>query len=379
MRERPVRVLHLITDSGTGGAEKILYELVTRIDRSRFDCRVVVMKKPGTMAERMTGSGVEVMSLGLPKDTSIKYILELPSAGTRLYRELKRWKPDILHCWLFQANMLGRVVGKITGVPTIISGLRVTEMEKNIQYPIDRLTSGMTDLYLAVCEAVADHYRKNLSVIGKKMRVIRNGIDPTPYREQDRGRQRKELGLSENEIALGAMGRLHRQKGFDLLINAMAKVQETHPKAVLLIAGEGPQRGDLEKMAAPSGDRVRLVGEQKAEEFLAALDIFVLPSRWEGMPNAVLEAMASGLPVVASRVGGTPEIVSESNARTEAESGILVPPDDIDALAGALNELISSPERREKIGESARSRAEKLFSVKKMVEEYEALYEELSH
>ncbi len=378
----PVRITHLITDSGTGGAEKVLYELVRRLPPERYQCRVIVMKRPGRTAQLVADSGIPVMSLGLPSRTGAAYLLKLPLAFLRLLRELGRERPDVLHCWLFQANMLGRLAARLAGVAVNISGLRVVEMERTGQYWPDRLCAGLVTRYAAVCEAVAAHYCARLGIAAEKMAVVRNGIAPAPFAEADGGALRRELGIADGSKVIGAVGRLHRQKGLDILVRAMPALLARFPGLTLLIAGDGPERDRLEQLADAEGaaPHIRFLGEwTRVPELLAALDVFVLPSRWEGMPNALLEAMAAGVPAVAARVGGVPEIMAagESDAPLAGETGIMVGPEDPAALAGAVSALLQDENRRRSMGANARERVRSEFSLEKMVQGYERLYDSL--
>lgn len=366
-RGRPIRVTHLITDSGTGGAEKILFELVSRLDREQCISRVITIKKPGATAEKIKNAGVEVESLGMPATAGPAYPLLLLPAALRLSRMLRADPPDVLHCWLFQANVLGRLAARAAGLPANISSLRVVEMEKNWQYPIDRITSTMVTRYVAVCDAVAGHYRRKLGLDPQRIVTVPNGVDPGPFQGLDRPALRRELGVPEDGLVVGSAGRLHFQKGFDLLLKAWPRILAEFPGAELLIAGDGPERGRLESMAGPGA---RFLGEwSRMPELMGALDLFVLPSRWEGMPNVVLEAMAAGLPVVAARVGGAPELVVEGSD----ETGVLVEPGGSDALGRAMLSLLGDPDRRKRMGERAEAAVEK-YSMERMVGRYLDLY-----
>ncbi len=377
-RNKPLKVCHLITDSGVGGAEKILYELVTRLDPERFRCRVIVMKKPGAVAKELGKTGVTVTSLKLPQNIGPAYVLRLLPAVAGLISELRRDRPDVLHCWLFQANIAGRIAARLARVPINISSLRVLEAERMIQYPLDRVTALLVTRYVAVAEAVADHYRNKLDLPGERIEVIVNGVDIQSYEGASGDRLREELGLPEDAWIIGTAGRLHKQKGVDLLIQTMQKVRESCPAAVLLIAGEGPERETLQQQARALPERaVRFLGEWKRmDEFFSLLHVFVLASRWEGMPNALLEAMAAKVPVVASRTGGVPEVIGCEHEE-DKEPGIMVEPGSPVAYAEALLSLWRDPQRREAMRQNAGERAA-LFSLDRMAERYGRLYEELS-
>lgn len=378
----PVRVTYLITDSGTGGAEKMLFELIRRLPADRYSTRVIVLKAPGRTAERIRELGIPLDSLKLPGASGLGTARQLPKAFGRLVNLLRADPPQILHCWLFQANFLGRVAARIAGVPVNLSSLRVIEMEHGIQYPLDHCTRGLVTRYLAVAEAVARHYRANLGLGADRITVIPNGIDATVFRGHEPSVLRQELGLPLGVPVIGSMGRLHRQKGVDLLIRTLPKLWARFPELVLLVAGEGPEREELEELAEASGaeGRVKFLGEfLRAPEFMAGLDLLVLPSRWEGMPNVVLEAMAAGRAVVAAAAGGVPELVISGIAKAAGtgETGIMVSPERPELLAEAVAALLADEPRRIAMGQAARARVAAEFSLEKMVARYIALYDEL--
>jgi len=378
----PIRVMHLITDSGIGGAEKIMAELASRLDPEQFTCRVVALKEPGATAQKLIERGIRVDSLHLPSRMKPGYLLAAMPAMLRLLRLIREFRPQILHCWLFQANLMGRFAARLARVPVNLSGLRVIEMEHRSQYLPDRLTRGLVTRYVAVCEAVARHYRERLRLPPSKLTVILNGVEPAAEGEHDREQARRELEISGDPPVIGFLGRLHPQKGVDLLIEAFSDVVIHYPRALLLIAGKGPMTAELAAQAKRRGlqERVRFLGEcDGPRRFLAALDLLVLPSRWEGLPNVVLEAMAQGLPVVAARVGGTPELVvsGEADHPRPDETGLLVAPGNVGGLARAITALLADPDRAAAMGQRARDLVRAEFSLAAMIQKYGGLYQEL--
>jgi glycosyltransferase involved in cell wall biosynthesis len=185
---------------------------------------------------------------------------------------------------------------------------------------------------------------------------------------------RRTFGVQAQGLLVGTVGRLHPQKGFASLLAAVARVRERLPAIRLLLVGGGALRRDLVARAEALGlaEVVIFAGSRgDVPEILAALDLFVLPSLWEGLPNAVLEAMAAGLPVVATAAGGTPEVV------VDGETGLLVPPGDVTALAEAIERLLRDPGLRRKMGEAGRKRVEGHFTIEQTVAQTVALYETL--
>lgn len=383
-KDGPVRIDHLITDSGVGGAEKILYELVKRLDPDKYRCRVIVMKKPGAIAKMIAEAGIPLISLDLPVSVGLLYPLFLIPAAKRLLGHLREDPPRILHCWLFQANIMGRIAAGFSNVPVNISSFHGVEMTSWFHYPVDRATKGLVTRYLMVCKASARHFLEKLRLAPDKISVVFNGISLAPFKGCDRMSSRGGLSLSMQEMVIGAVGRLHRDKDLEMLIRALPIVLSVFSGLNLLVAGDGPERERLERYAdkCSVAKRVKFLGDwDKVPRMLAALDLFVQSSRTEGMPMVLLEAMASGLAVVATDVGGVSELVvaGKINSSVSGETGILVQPGDHESLAQAIIELLGNQARRQAMAKAAGKRMEAEFTINKMIENYTELYDELSN
>jgi len=293
------------------------------------------------------------------------------SVAWRLYRLLRRERPTILHTWMFHANVPGRLLGRLAGVPIIISSERTMGQEGRWRYRLNRITAPLTDRVVCVSQQVADFVVQEVGIPQCKVVVIPNGIDLRNFKYLPAKRQaRAALGLPYELALIGTVARLNPVKRLDVLLQALASVNGV----CAVIIGDGPERARLEALRKQLGlvERVRFVGQQSnVPEWLAAMDLFVLPSDWEGMSNALLEAMAVGLPVVATAVGGTPEVV------VDGVTGLLVPPRDPEALAEAIIALLQDRERAEAMGRTGQERVERYFTVERMVQKTEALYEEL--
>ena len=372
------RVLYLITSSGVGGAELALWQLLRRLDRSRWEPTVVSLKPPGEIAARIGSLGVEVLSPGVGDETGVLAALELFVEARRLPRLLGGRRFDIVHSLLFRANLLARLAVARLGRPPLINAIRVTpEEEGPWMRRVDRLTSRRVTCYLALSGNLAAKLEARLSLPAGRVRAIANGVDLV---EADlalaaaRPTARRQFGIFPPEIAIACVGRLHPQKGLVHLLGAFHALLKLHPTARLLLAGDGPDRPALEGTVRTLrlGPFVRFLGTLAAPwPLLAAADMFVLPSLWEGMPNALLEAMAAGLPCVATAVGAVPEMV------VDGREALVVPPGDVGALARALAELAASPARRREMGAHARQRVETAFRIEATVAQTERLYDEL--
>ena len=363
-----MKILHLITELDTGGAQKALARLLARLDRRRFEPAVACLYNGDkAVAQEIRRLGIPVTDLGLTA----------PWRGDglwRLYRLLRRERPAILHTWLFHANVPGRVLGRLARVPLIISAERTLGMESQMRYRLNRLTAPLADRVICVSQAVADFAAQTIGIAPDKLVVIPNGVPLADFAPGERAPARARLGLPASAFVVGMVGRLEPVKGVPDLLAAFARLPSRHPETLLLLVGAGSQQRPLESLARRRGlgQRVRFLGHREdVAALLPALDLLALSSHWEGMPNAVLEAMAAGLPVVATAVGGAPEVV------VDGVTGLLVPPRDPQALAQAIAGLLSDPERRRRMGRAGRERAAAHFRVEQMVERTERLYRDL--
>ncbi len=359
------RVLYFITELNVGGAEKSLARLLVGLDRRRFIPSVACLYgSDSPVADQIRALDVPVVDLGM----SHKWRLD---AFGRLYRLLRDERPVILHTWLFHANVPGRIVGRLAQVPIVINGERTMGMESRWRYRLNRMTHSLADRVVCVSPKVADFVVERVGVPRNKIVVIPNGVDLADFSHlPDKRAARAALGLSADRLVLGTVSRLHPVKRLDVLLRALVWLGS----AQTVIVGYGPEERRLKVLAEQLGleKRVHFVGQQRdVRPWLAAMDVFVLSSDWEGMPNAVLEAMACGLPVVATSVGGTPDIVVDGG------TGLLVPPRDPLSLAEALRALAADPDRRRGMGIAGRQRVVLCFSAERMVERTQALYGEL--
>lgn len=368
---KEIKILHLITELSTGGAQKALACLLRHLDRGRFIPAVACLYNGDKIvAQQIRALGVPVTDLGM----TAKWRCD---ALWRLYRLLRRERPTILHTWMFHANLSGRVLGRLAGVPIVISSRRNINIGGPWRDLLNRCTAWLDDAVIAVCESAREAEIKRASAAPDKVVTIYNGVDAGRFATVNlraAAQVRHFFGIAAEAPLLGAMGRLHPQKGFSDLLAALVQVREAIPSVRLLLVGDGGLRDSLETQAREMGlsGLVTFAGMRTdVPEILSALDVFVLPSLWEGMPNVLLEAMAAGLPVVATAVGGTPEVV------VDGVTGLLVPPRDPAALAQAIATVLRDADVRRRMGEAGRERVERCFSLEEMVRRTEDLYEEL--
>jgi glycosyltransferase involved in cell wall biosynthesis len=372
MENAKVKICYLINGLSSGGAEMMLYRLLDGLDREKYDPQVVILLNlDGPLRKRIEALGVSVNSAGF------KSKFDFPALW-KLFKIIKTTQPEILHTQLFASDIIGRIMGKYLKVPVIITSIRNSSYggfwrDKMIQW-----TEKFTDRTTIVSREAALQFSKRKVIPKDKLIVIYNGLDVDRYYHQtnreDKKYNRLSTGLPVNGLLLLCVGSLTRQKGYPDLLKAFEMLFPLDCNLSLVVVGSGPMEGHIKQIIADRKllDRVFLLGQcDNVPEIMAAADIFVLASLWEGLPGVVMEAMASQLPVVATAVGGTPELVVED------ETAYLVEPGQPEQLASALRKMIALPEgKRNSMGKAGRIRIEKLFNVDIMVKSYEDLYEE---
>lgn len=370
----PLRVCHLITTLDVGGAELMLARLVERMDPVRFRCDVISLVEPGPVGVRLRDAGVAVTSLGLRRGR--------PALGAvpRLVRMLREHRPDLLQTWLYHADLLGLVAGRLAGVPHILWNVRNSDMAMGRYALLSRLTlhacrlaARYPDGIVVNSRAGYDHHRR----LGYRARVwffIPNGIDLECFRPDAaaRARVRDELGIPLEAPLIGFVARVDPMKDHETFLRAAALLARQRPDVRFLLAGAGTGPGggiDGPVREAALGARlVRLGAREGMPGITAALDVAASVSRFgEGFPNVVAEALACGVPCVVTDVGDAARIVGRA--------GAVVPLGEPQPLADAWEELITAgPEARYAMGRQGRERVGHLYSLTRAVERYEDLY-----
>lgn len=366
--ERAHKLLLLAVGLGVGGTESHVLELASRLDRARFDVTVCALKGEDVIAAELRSRGVRVITLGGRGVLDGRVLV-------RLWRLLRRERPDIIHAFLFWANLACRLVGRLLHVKIRLSSYHDVAVRRIWHQLIpDRLTMPWTHAIVCCSEAVCRSVRAQLGGEEKKYVTIPFGVDVD--RHVGAGSlQRRDLGLREELAVLGTVCRLvEPKKGLGILLQAVARFRERLPSPglQLLIVGEGPAYQSLREQSERLGIApwVVFAGVRRdIPALLPLLDIFVLPSLYEGFGIAILEAMAAGRPVIATETGGIPEVV------IHRETGLLVPPGNPEALADAIQWVLSHPEDAKALGARGRERAYKHFSIEAVVRQHEALYE----
>ena len=365
-----LRVLHLITRLPVGGAERLLVDVVRGLDRGRFESLVCCIQEKGPLAEELERFGVAVFCLDRMR--SKRFDLQ---AVRDLVRLLRRERIDVMHSHLYHANLYGRLAARLAGVPAIATVHNTYTRVKLHRRLLNRLLTGERSRVIAVSEDVQRDLVKYDGIPQDRITVIHNGIDVSRVRSAlSREQARARLGVAGETIAVGCVARLEEQKGLRFLLEALALLNEA-PRFTLLLAGDGRLRAELERRAATLGVAAQtlfLGTRSDVADILRALDVYAMPSLWEGLSIAMLEAMAAGLPIVISDVSGVAQVIGDD------EYGVRVPARDAAALARAIRALADDPARRAALGAAARERVLAKFSAQAMLVELARLYDEVS-
>ncbi|MBX6313327.1 MAG: glycosyltransferase [Isosphaeraceae bacterium] len=363
-----LHVLQLIPTLDRSGAEKQMVLLAKGLPRERFRVEVAALTRRGPLEADLSEAGIPVTLIGKRHKAD-------PLALARLVRFLKERRFDVLQTWIFAANTYGRLAARRAGVPVVVTAEMAADLWKGrVERAIDRRLARWTDRVVGNSRAVVEFYRA-IGVPEDRLICIPSGIgdeEPPPI---DPAAVRAEVGVPADAPLALFVGRLAPQKGVDDLIKAVDILQHVRPRLHTLIIGDGPSRPELEELARAFqlGGRVRFLGHRAdVPRWLAAADLLVLPSRYEGLPNVVLEAMRFRKPVVATAAPGTTEVVADG------QTGLLVPVGGVVELARALRAVIDDPALAHRLGEAGRARVEAEFRAETMVARFAALYEQLA-
>lgn len=372
----PPLITHIIYRLGVGGMENGLVNLINQMPAERYRHAIICLTDFTEFSRRIARPDVELVCLHKRAGKDI-------GLYARLYRALRALDPDIVHT-RNMAAIEGQLVAACSGVSARVhsehgregADLHGAYRRYNL---LRKAIQPLVGHYIAVSRDLAGWLQGTIGVPGRKLTQIYNGVDSVKFRP--RGGVRGPMGpvgfATDDAILIGSVGRLAQVKDFPTLIRAFGRLRELWAEGGrlrLVIVGEGPMRAECERLIAEQGlgAQVWLAGDRDdVPELMRAMDLFVLPSLGEGISNTILEAMASGLPVLATAVGGNPELVSPG------KTGMLIPPADHEKMAQALLAYVGDPARMAREGQAARAEVEARFSLEAMVAGYLRVYDGL--
>jgi len=394
--QKVLKIVHIITRMDMGGSAQNTLLTALHHDSQHYNVWLI---KGSTLESAMTKAETRLVEdqLETAKKRGIE-IIDVPSLVRRispindlralvaLFRLMRKLEPHIVHTHTSKAGILGRLAAWMARVPIVIHTPHghvfyghFGRLLSRIFLQMEKLLGRITHHQIALTPEEGNDYL-NLGVAkSKNISVIHSGVDLNCFKRSatESNPKRNELAIPPNSLVVGYVGWLIPIKGVTYLVNAMAEVVQRHPNSLLVLVGKGDEKGEeetkLSKQVENLGiaDHVRFLGwRPDVDEIMGCFDIFVLPSLNEGMGRVLVEAMATGLPIVASSVGGIPDLVKDG------ENGLLVPPADAGALKRAISDLLSDKAKRKRMGETGK-RMCRPYSVEAMVEKIDNLYSRL--
>ncbi len=371
-----MRVMEMIDKPFLGGGQAIVLALARGLDRDRFDVSVCA-RGGGPLEDEVRRAGLPFIAAPFGG----KYAFGLTGKIAAL---LRREKPDVLHTHGGVAGLYGRMAARKSGVSKVvhtIHGIHYLHYRnillRAVYADLERYCSKVTDAVVLVSETDLDTARRLRLARPAKLRLVRNGVDCAGLQTEEFARRAAALSpaLPQGRPLVGTVARLHRQKGVVFLLRAAADILAGRPEGRIIAAGGGELedelRGEARRLDVDRG--FLFLGERSdAREILSRLDVFVLPSLWEGLPLVLIEAAALGRPIVATAVEGSREIIADG------ETGLLVPPADSAALAAAVRRLLDDPALAARLAARARETIPPRFTLEKMVSGYEEIYRSLA-
>lgn len=362
------RILYIIDSLKIGGAEMLLLGLLDAV-KARGDTAHVAYFTPGPLEAEVTKRGVPLTRLS-------RKGLKDPRAFWRTYKLMRDWKPDIVHTHLVKSDLAGQIAARLRGLPRLMT-LHNTDpwRVKPMMSAAYRAATAGADACIAVSDRVADHVGKTKGYPRDKITTIVNGIDLDHFTPTQPPLDLSPYGVPDDAFVVSVIGSLTPQKDHDNFVKAAAILAAQDPRPYFLIVGDGPLRDEIAAKIDKLGDigkRIILTGPiTQMAELLAATDLQVISSGWEGLPMTLLEGMAMERPVASTAVGGIPDCV------TDGQTGVLVPATDAAALAAAMADLLGDPAKCKRLGKAARQTIVKTYGSGAMQHRLFEIYDAL--
>lgn len=365
MNKGKVKVLYIITGLTIGGAEILLLNLIKSINRDIFDCSVLYLKNKSELNEEFSKIDVKIYN-------NAKYSFFNPCKYYEIYKIIKGNNIDILHTHLVHSNLIGRIIGSLAGAKCIINSEHNTSnwQKKNfLLINFYKYTLKYVDIIHCISNSVK--YKVNEFIGGEKLKVIYNGIDIEDFQSKEQKELKDRLLLQQSYPIIGCVSRLDRRKGIEYLIKAVKILKEDYVNIKLLLVGDGPERERLSRLVIEFDLTKQVIFTGKIAEvqkYLQLFDLFILPSLQEGLSIAIIEAMASGVPVIASEVDGIPEVITNNS------DGILIPPENESEIAYAAKRILEDRNLMNKLVNNAYTKVRNRFDIKKVAIKFQELY-----
>lgn len=368
----PIRIAYVINSMVVGGSQTHLVQVMRFLDRSRFAPTFFCLNGEGELMEVVRATGTEVLSPG----AGLRYRgVDLMRRIAALRAAMVRGRFSIVHNYLLRANLVGSVSARLAGVPIVLCSKRGCHERRGAELAMAKIGNALADRVTCNAEAVRTFVHDNEGCALDKMPVIPSGIDTERFAPLPAEDFKARLGLASDRIVVGIVTRMRTRKGVEEFIRAIGDLRRRRPEVHAVIVGEVTLDDVLENLVGELdlGPHLTLLGRRSdMPQVLSGFDLFVLSSHDEGMSNAILEAMAMELPIVATDVGGTGEVVRHG------ESGFLVPAKDPHALAAAMEAVLVDRDRARQMGRLGREIVVARFSAAAMVRQMEELYLEIA-
>jgi glycosyltransferase involved in cell wall biosynthesis len=362
----PVTLTFITYHLNVGGAERQLYYLVRELDKTKYSIYLITLWPGDIMQRQFEAAGATVV----PIHKTWKFDLTL---FFRLTKFIRRVRPDVVHCQLYTANIWGRIAAVLAGCKKIIVSERNCDelWKTRIHFGVERMLNRYATTFLGNSQRVCSYSEEKLHLPKGTYRLMYNGVDTTEFRPRE-----ATILAPDTGPVIGTVANLHPRKDLGSFLRMAARLLERFPNARFRVIGSGPEQDTLIQLARKLRieERVDFTwASDNVREIYHSFDVFVLSSIHEGFANVIIEAMASGLPVVATDVGGAREAIEEG------QTGFVVPPRHPEILAERVGRILADPLLRAKMGRAGRNRAVQQFSLRAMVRRYENLYDELIH